>query len=763
MSKINSDSINNQTFFDSTALKVIHACIHVDVDSLQQIAEINSDLMLPQHFNYQYRFNLPQYYQYPQDHPLLLLSTQSTTSNNTINNTLLDLAVISNSTVIIDQVLERFYYDDPVEIPQCLPQSLAIAFLLDKKSSIRHLILHKAFRSTMIQSIIDFLVDQRSTAILQFLVTEFCSFDNDVAVPLHSPIFNLLNEAVKTKNHDLIKYFIIDIGISVNIVGMNRISPLIAVTKRFEWEMVKYLIEKYQANIDIQRISECFVYPNTLVQQLQGLSLLHFALMDPDITTDLIAYFITQLGIDVNMEGYDGITALMIAVMYQPLSIIKYLIEQHQAILLARTTTNKSNLLHFAAISINPTIELFEYLISSGLDINQCPSGQIYGSYYRSAMQIAVRTLPLNFVKYLFESHQGNIQFKPNTGFYSQQSPIHECVYNPDQTCFEYILHKSDFRAHVLSNPDSFSGCDIDEAIATVQRATLTKSLQQAVESGQVEIIKILLEQYELPTYIGNANRQYDLLSLCISRAYNKQHQQAFRYLVNTNLFDLNLTSFNNPNSTYKISNPVLLSVLQIQYFPIDDIKFVLAQPTVDPQVRDIDGFTAINSILSRFNGENLNEVDELLDLFINEFKVDVNQNYPTQKGQSTSPLLDAIKKSQHNPSVMKPLISLIINKYKADVKIVDWAGCTPLMLVTCTCPHIAKILIQADPTSINQQDTTGDTALQKAIGMRNYPLVHFFLTQHPTIDFNIPNVQGFTPLYNSVRLLANDLHTVRV
>ncbi len=149
--------------------------------------------------------------------------------------------------------------------------------------------------------------------------------------------------AIINKNYDLVRYLIVK-GADVNCFGRNWITPLIYLSSRGEFDLVKLLFEYGYTNIDQRKINGSGTALYYSVQNGHN---------------DIAVYLVAK-GADINRPHEDtGITPLMLAAKNSNLEIVTLLLKNY-VMVTARSRNGDT------ALSLATDTEIRELLIASG-------------------------------------------------------------------------------------------------------------------------------------------------------------------------------------------------------------------------------------------------------------------------------------------------------------------------------------------------------------------------------------------------------------
>ena len=148
---------------------------------------------------------------------------------------------------------------------------------------------------------------------------------------------------------DVVKYFIKEHGIDINIKDKNDHTALILASKNGQIEIVKYLIEEHKIDINIKNKNG-----NT-------------ALMEASIEGHIeVVKYLVEHGSDIHIKNIYSRTALILASGRKRIEVIKYLVE-HGADINIKDEYDSTALM---VASKNGQIEIVKYLIEQGADVN---------------------------------------------------------------------------------------------------------------------------------------------------------------------------------------------------------------------------------------------------------------------------------------------------------------------------------------------------------------------------------------------------------
>jgi hypothetical protein len=370
------------------------------------------------------------------------------------------------------------------------------------------------------------------------------------------------------------------------------------------WEMAKFLITNFRPNS-----SNTFYFDG--INSYRGTSL-HYALTDPNITTDTIDFFINQVGIDVNIVSdpiCGSYSALGVAVQYNNIPMIKYLIERYGADVHYKTPRSEYSLIHIAAYSEHSTMELFEYLLTLGIDTHidkfndgsesdgsesdgsESDGSESDGSESdakNSILNLAADHQPLEIIKLLIQQSDLGVNLirhefydgkRVNDDEGCQRAYIctlSQATLNPDPTVLDYLIDITDFQ-HFYQLYNKIP----KQSLSDFKQRHIKKLLPQAVEHANLPVVELLMgDKYQL--YIKPLRRhgkKKNLLDFCLQDSHVEvKTSQVFRYLVGLNLFYLN----------EKRKTSYLYLAVQNPSLTLDDIKFLCTRPGVN--VHQVDG-----------------------------------------------------------------------------------------------------------------------------------------------------------------------------
>ncbi|ORX42282.1 ankyrin [Piromyces finnis] len=208
---------------------------------------------------------------------------------------------------------------------------------------------------------------------VKYLIEEKYIQNNDGWTPLHHAYYQ--------GNENIVKY-LIEKGTNLNISDNIETAPLhfACQEEKENLDLVKYLIEKKNVDINIQEINKLiplyYAFINGHINVVKylidkgtdlnisdniGTAPLHFACQEEKENLDLVKYLIEEKNVDANVKNSFGCTPLHVACENGNINIVKYLIDKGADINI------KDNygciLLHRACLSEKESLDLVKYLI----------------------------------------------------------------------------------------------------------------------------------------------------------------------------------------------------------------------------------------------------------------------------------------------------------------------------------------------------------------------------------------------------------------
>ena len=122
----------------------------------------------------------------------------------------------------------------------------------------------------------------------------------------------------------MVKYFIEELNINVNVSGEKYASPLHFAAQNGQLNIVKHLIDTHQCDLLIRD-----EYNNTP---------LHYGALHGQL--QVVKYFIEELNVDANITGQEKYTPLQYATENNQPAVVKYLIDHHHCAALVRDEGN---------------------------------------------------------------------------------------------------------------------------------------------------------------------------------------------------------------------------------------------------------------------------------------------------------------------------------------------------------------------------------------------------------------------------------------
>jgi hypothetical protein len=571
--------------------ELAQACVNSDLEQLKAIISNHNINNKVNPFNFD--FNLQSIHPIPDDvynSGLLQPSTNNDNGTNDEVNSLLDAAVLSNSPPIIDLVIETFFNNYVCnDTDKRGHYAFKLGVLMNKMDSISHLLTKVDFFAISLEdvkSILEYLVEHRKTLMLIDFMSTYSKFGKYEMERLK---YNFLLNSIGNNDRDLITYLINEVKFSIEMQpGTNR--PVIyQVVEKFQWEMAKFLITNFDLDISMRYSSL------RGIDWYQGTAL-HYVLMDPNIDQDTIDFFINEVGITVNpvieydyRNNSDIYSPLGAAVQHNNIPMIKYLIERYGADVNYKTPKSKYSLIHIAAHSEHSTMELYEYLLTLGIEtqIVSIPNVSRYSyNSKNSILNFAVQHQPLEVIKFLLQQFELGVNLVRDTiggvGFAFQSNndlcTLSQATSNPDPTVLDYLIDITDFQ-HFFELYNTTP----NQCLSDFKQRHVENLLVEAVRRGNLPVLKLLAgEKYKIDiTQQFSQSRYTNILEYCLNYSRTEaKTSQIFRHLVGLNLFDL----------SKKKAKPILHAAVQNPSLNLDDIKFLCTRPGVDVHQVDENG-----------------------------------------------------------------------------------------------------------------------------------------------------------------------------
>lgn len=183
--------------------------------------------------------------------------------------------------------------------------------------------------------------------------------------------FNPTNQEERTRSENLISFMVEQVGISVNDVNDWNETPLMLATKLHRYCCIKFLVERYGADIEIVSLKDGRTAMMTSLESN----------LEADYTNpfyfDIALYFLRERHANVGLIDLFGFNCLHIAVSSENYDAIYYLVRNRSSLLdlKARINNPESSLNSFNALDIAARFDSYnviEILVQeAGLDPNQ--------------------------------------------------------------------------------------------------------------------------------------------------------------------------------------------------------------------------------------------------------------------------------------------------------------------------------------------------------------------------------------------------------
>ena len=454
------------------------------------------------------------------------------------------------------------------------------------------------------------------------------------------------------------------------------------------------------------------------LQDLKGETALMKAIYRKD--SRLVKYLVKN-GADVNLKDLEGETALMKAVVIGKIDILESLKMETEVNL--QDLKGETALMKAAFIG---KIDILESLLKMEADVNlQDLEGET----------ALMKSRNFNITNHLVYNN-ANCSLKNNKG----ETALMKAVYIRNFDIVEYLAGKIDI--------------DLEDNEGET-------ALMKAIKIKDVDIV------YELIKYRANLDIKDKNGETLLMKAVNIQNLNIINELIKYGE-DVNLQDNNGETALMKAVN------IQIPYITKENFLIVidtLVQNT-NVNLQNEEGETALMKALDNLN-INSKELIEIVKYFINKGNIEVN----LQNKIGETALMKEVNKENPNKHVIDFLL-LNSNIYLRDKK-----GETVLMKAVNIGHHIivkklikysiAKYITNEQESNRSKkvsnigmnkytytsiQDEKGETALMKAVNMKNYKIINFLVEKYS--DVNIKDKKGETSLMKAVNTHLN-LNTV--
>ncbi|VDH93266.1 Hypothetical predicted protein [Mytilus galloprovincialis] len=473
--------------------------------------------------------------------------------------------------------------------------------------------------------------------------------------------------------HTEIVKLLINVGMDVNDVTINSITPLHLACRKGHFAIVKFLID-----LKDQQLISCV---DKTIKDKKGGSVLHTACHFGH--TEIVKLLI-NVGMDVNDVTINSITPLHLACQNGHFAIVKFLIDlKDQPLISCVDKTIKDNkgrsVLHTACYFGHT--EIVKVLTNFGININDTESCGC------TPLQAACQNGQFATVKYLLDLKDSAVDrtIKDEIG----RSVLHTACYSGHTETVKLLI---DVGMNV--NDTSSYGCT---------------PLYQACVEGHYEIVKLLLNLKDLTfkSCVDRSLKSKTGWSVLHAACYHG-HTKIVKVLID---FGLNVNDTLSNGST-----PLHLACQKGHY---DTVKFLLdlnrqtLNSCVDITVKDKNGWSVLHAAC--FHGHS--HIVKLL--------IDVGMNINDTSTNSSTPLFLACEKGHHD--TVKLLLDLNggqISNSRVIMTIKNKDGWTVLHIACCKGhTEVIQLLIDA---GMNVNDTTpnGSTPLSLACMEGHYDTV---------------------------------------